>query len=334
MAVEGASVSRPVLVTGGAGFVGATFVDHLVAEGRTVVVYDNFVTGRRPAPRSNLHVVEGDLRDDAQLRKVVSDYRPGAVYHLAAMHFIPYCNAHPVDTLTVNVVGTQALLEACRSVPPERLVFASSAAVYGVSSGKHGEDERPEPDDIYGLSKLFGERQVAAFQRETGVRCVVARFFNVYGRGETNPHLIPEIVAQVSGGASRLELGNLSPKRDYVHVTDVARALDCFLTADLSPSTVFNVGSGRSASVLEVLKILEGILGRRLSVEQTPDRVRRIDRPNLAADISRLERTVHWRPEVTLEAGLRDLVLAHTADGSATGSRGPSPAEIAKARGR
>jgi UDP-glucose 4-epimerase len=301
---------RPILVTGGAGFVGSAFVSDLLAEGRPVIVYDDFFTGREPPRAPGLTVVRGDIRDGERLAAVVRDHRPEAVCHLAALHFIPYCDSHPIATMEVNVVGTQVVLETCREAGIERLVFASSAAVYGIAERPHREDEAPDPQDVYGLSKLFGERQVAAFHRATGVPCVVARFFNVYGPGETNPHIIPEIFRQLAEGRETLALGNLTPRRDLVHVKDVASALRCFLDARPSPFAVFNIGSGRAVSVAEALAILEGILGRRIAVAQEPDRLRPVDRPHLQADISRLCGAFAWQPQVTLEEGLRDLAEA------------------------
>ena len=301
---------RPVMVTGGAGFVGSAFVSDLLAEGRPVIVYDNLFTGRELPPVSGLTVVPGDIRDGERLAAVVRDRRPGVIYHLAALHFIPYCDAHPIATMEVNVVGTQVILEACRGARIERLVFVSSAAVYGIAERSHREDEAPDPQDVYGLSKLVGEQQVAAFHRATGVPCVIARLFNVYGPGETNPHIVPEIFRQLAEGHEALALGNLTPRRDLVHVRDVARALRCFLETRPRPFAVFNVGSGRAVSVAEVLALLEGILGRRIAVAEDPERLRPVDRPHLQADISRLWHAFGWQPKVTLEEGLRDLAEA------------------------
>jgi UDP-glucose 4-epimerase len=303
----GATNNHPVLVTGGAGFIGTAFICYLLAEGRPVIVYDNFFTGRKPPPLAGLTVVPGDIRDGERLAAVVREHRPEAVCHLAALHFIPYCDSHPMATMEVNVVGTQVLLEACRDSGIKRLVFASSAAVYGVGERPHREEETPDPRDVYGLSKLFGEQQVAAFHRATGAPCVIARLFNVYGPGETNSHVIPEIFRQLAEGHEALALGNLTARRDLVHVKDVARALRCFLGALPSPFAVFNVGSGRAVSVAAVLGLLESILGRGLAVAQDPERLRAVDRPHLQADISRLWHAFGWQPRVTLDEGLRDL---------------------------
>ncbi len=298
------------MVTGGGGFVGTTLVPDLLADGHRVVVYDDFSVGRRPAPAEGLQVVTGDIRDEAHLRTVLREHAVASVIHLAALHYIPHCNAHPVDTLHVNVVGTQALLEACREAGVARLVFASSAAVYGPSESAHREDEAHAPVDIYGLSKSIGEQQLAAFHRRTGIPCTAARLFNVFGQGETNPHLIPEILRQLAEHGDTLSLGALTPRRDYVHVTDVSRALRVFLGATDPGFSVYNVGTGHAASVRDIIASLEDILRRPLVVEQDPARLRPVDMPHLQADIARLQGDLGWSPATTLTAGLRDLVQA------------------------
>jgi UDP-glucose 4-epimerase len=311
----------PILVTGGAGFVGTTLVADLLAESRAVVVYDSFFTGSRPLPLAGLTVVEGDVRDETLLLATMQEHAPAAVIHLAALHYIPYCDAHPVDTMHVNVVGTQALLEACRATGVPRLVFASSAAVYGISSKPHREDDAPEPQDVYGLSKHVGEQQVAAFHRTTGTPCVMARLFNVFGRGETNPHVIPEILRQLADGQDSLHLGNLTPRRDYVHVTDVSRALRMFAGSADPACGTYNVGTSRSVSVADIVAELEAILGRPVAVEQAAGKLRPVDRPNLQADNSRLHADFGWSPETTLSDGLRDLASQLSAQGEATPGR-------------
>lgn len=297
-----------MLVTGGAGFVGTTLVADLLADGRAVVVYDNCSAGRAPAPAAGLTLVDGDVRDESHLRGVIRQHAPIAVIHLAALHYIPYCDAHPVDTMHVNVVGTQALLEACRAGDVERLVFASSAAVYGISSDPHNEDEAPDPQDVYGLSKRVGEEQVAAFHRATAVPCVIARLFNVFGPGETNPHVIPEILRQIAERGDALELGNTTPRRDYVHVSDVSRALRLFVDSEGPSCRTYNVGTAQAVSVADIVAALESILGRKLTVQQAAGKVRPVDRPNLQADNTRLRTDFAWTPRVTLVEGLRDLV--------------------------
>jgi len=229
--------------------------------------------------------------------------------HLAAMHFVPECNENPERTFDINVMGTRNLLSAARTLDNlESFVYASSAAVYPPKATPLAETETPGPLDVYGRTKLVGEDLVDLFHRDTGVDTVSARLFNVFGPRETNPHLIPEIVEQIAS-SSRIELGNLAPKRDYVHVTDVARALHRML--DVEGQRTYNVGTGEAHSVRRVAELATNAVTEEFSVEQSQDRVRESDRKNLQADIDRIRGELRWEPRVSLESGLEALLTDH-----------------------
>src|SRR5215469_1492557 len=180
-----------VLVTGGAGFIGSNLVELLLDTGAEVLVVDDFRLGRRerlagsPAA-SGLTVLEGDIRSAEDLRPV-TDFCPDTVFHMAALHFIPYCNAHPQEALDVNVLGLDTVLRAVRSAPVKTFVFPSSGAIYGFSDDPWPETAPARPDEIYGISKWMGEQIMARFHADMpGLRTVVARLFNTYGPRETN----------------------------------------------------------------------------------------------------------------------------------------------------
>ncbi|GAA1233637.1 hypothetical protein GCM10009676_16310 [Prauserella halophila] len=133
-----------------------------------------------------------DIRQRSKLVQLMAAEHPWAVVHLAAQHFIPACDGAPAETLAINVLGTQHVLDACAVHPPQRLVFASTADVYGANESPHGEDDPPEPQGVYGWSKLFGERLLQDQAHRLGhCTAVVARLFNVYGPGDPHPHLLP-----------------------------------------------------------------------------------------------------------------------------------------------
>jgi UDP-glucose 4-epimerase len=308
MATSPAAAPRPILIVGGAGFIGKALIDELLAAGESVVVYDDFSSGTRLPSRSGLTLIEGDLRDREHVFQVVRDHRPRAVYHLAAFAYIPYCDAHPIEATEVHVLGTQILFEACREVGIDRMIMASSAAVYGVSEHPHRESDAVDPQEFYGMTKVIGEQQLAMFHKTSGTSCVAARFFNVYGRGETNPHVIPEIFKQIKE-TGKLRLGNITPVRDLIHVMDIARALHMCLNANLAPYEAFNVGTGTVHSVADVVAELERILGRAIVIEQDPARMRKVDRHCLQADITHIKKALGWEPRVGLHEGLRDLAI-------------------------
>ena len=294
-----------VVVTGGAGFIGRTLVAKLAAEGQRVVVLDNLLQFRdREPPELSAELVVGDVRDRGLVLSLLERSRPETVYHLAAIHFIPACEADPAECISVNVAGTAALLEACSMLTPiPACVLASSGAVYAPSLYAHREEETPAPIDVYGLSKLWMEQLAALFARRHGMPVAVARLFNTYGPGETNPHFIPTLLDQVMAGGA-IRVGNIDSRRDYVHVSDVARAL----AAMPGRSQTLNIGGGRAISGHEVIEAVERAVGRRLDVQVDASQVRKVDQPVLLSDSTKARELLGWRPEVVFEEGIAELV--------------------------
>jgi UDP-glucose 4-epimerase len=307
-------MSRRILVTGGAGFIGSHLVERLVSAGEHVSAIDDLSRGRRAwlHPEAELH--ELDLRDADAVRRAVVAAAPDAVVHLAAMHFIPAVEGAPELAWDLNVNATRALLDALSARPPELLLFASTAAVYPNRSGPIDETCPPQPLDLYGRTKLEGERLVGDMGVRTGARTLVARIFNIIGRRETNAHVVPELVAQLRRGSAVVQLGNLDSRRDYTDVRDVADALQRLLsTSDGAPET-FNVGSGRSVSVADLVRVCEQVLGRPVEVESEPQRRRAVDRQELLADAQLLRRETGWSPTRPLRETLADLLAEPDAD--------------------
>jgi UDP-glucose 4-epimerase len=317
-----------VLVTGGAGFIGSELVNQLVTEDSAeVLVYDNLSFGHVAnwGDYENLTFEKGDIRDFERLRHIIREFEPTHLYHLAAIHFIPYCIAHPRETIDINVSGTATLLEACKGSSVSAVVFASTAAVYAPAANAHCETDCAEPIDIYGLSKVCGEQLVKLFHRETSVRCAIARLFNAYGPRETNPHLIPEIVRQLSV-SNTVQLGNLTPRRDYIHTSDLCRALRRMAALDTLGLELFNVASGRGYSAEELIGVCRHLLDSQITVVSTKERSRPSDRPNLVGDISKAQGLLRWNPKVRMEDGLMQL-LGDRDDAVATQSNAGLPAQ-------
>ncbi|HMO00720.1 MAG TPA: NAD-dependent epimerase/dehydratase family protein [Miltoncostaeaceae bacterium] len=302
--------SLPVLLTGGAGFIGSALIPEIRSRGHDVFVIDNLSFGRRElADVTADHFFACDIRDADAVSRIVAHVDPRWIVHLAAIHFLPYCNANPVETAFVNLGGTRNLLTAARALPNlEKLFFASTAAVYPVCDVAVDENYPVAPTDIYGLSKLLGEHLLNEFHLQTSVPTIICRFFNAFGPNETNPHLIPEIQRQVNSGARTLALGNLIPKRDFVHTTDMADAILKLLHSVDSGISIFNLGRGVEYSVTEVVAAFEAALGEPLRIEVDPARVRRSERLHLLADISKLKEAIDWEPRVGLMEGIATLV--------------------------
>lgn len=297
-----------VLVTGGAGFIGSHVVEQLITNGCRVSVLDDLSRGSRDWIPPAAELYEADVTDACAVRDAVVRVNPNAVAHLAALHFIPSVDDAPQLARSVNVQGTANVLSACSEVPLRRLLFASTAAVYPNVGEPMTEQLPPAPLDLYGETKLEGEGLVEAYAAASGADCTIARIFNVMGPRETNPHVVPEIVAQIRSGADELELGNLEPRRDLTDVRDVARALTQLLLSAPSGVSIFNVGSGRALSVLELVQECERIVGRPLKIRQAPERMRRVERATLLASTTRIAEAVGWRPERDVRSTLAELI--------------------------
>lgn len=299
---------RSVLVTGGAGFLGSHLVERFVAAGERTTLVDTLSRGRRSWIHKEAELHEVDIRDGPALRRAVAQADPEVVVHLAAMHFIPAVDGAPELAWDINVNGTQTLLDALAHRPPKLLLFASTAAVYPDRRGPIDETCPPDPLDLYGRTKLAGERLVAEFAVHAGTRCVSARIFNIIGRRETNPHVVPEIIGQLRAGSRSVRLGNLDPRRDYTDVVDIASALHDLARSPVDAPATVNLGSGRSVSVAELVQTCEQLLGRQVAIGVEPGKLRKTDRAELVADFRLLRETTGWEPTRSLSQTLDELL--------------------------
>lgn len=309
------SMAQRVLITGGAGFIGSALSAHLVAMGQELHVLDDLSFGRRhlaPVPDARFH--RADIRDRAAMFRILGEVEPQQVLHLAAVHFIPYCNANPVEATEINIMGSMNVLDACAATNSVEQVFlASTAAVYPIADGAMDEEHATGPMDIYGITKLATERLASEFHLRTGIPTIIGRFFNAFGPNETNPHLIPEIQKQVLDGKRSLQLGNLDPKRDFIHTEDMSRAMSALLGAGVKGCEVFNIGRGIEYSVREIVEAFERQLGEKLSIEIDPARVRKVERMHLLADVSKLKRMTAWEPRWGIDEGVATLLKENIA---------------------
>ena len=300
----------PVLVTGGAGFIGSHLVTALVEGGARVRILDDLSSGRRAnlaaiSDRCELRV--GDLRDAAACRAACAGVR--LVFHQAALGSVPRSVERPEETIAVNVAGTAALLTAARDEGVERFVYASSSAVYGDSAAlpqREGEEGRPQSP--YALSKRLGEELAESFQRLFGLQCVGLRYFNVYGprQDPTGPYaaVIPRFVAALLAGTPPAIHGDGGQSRDFLHVADAVAANLCAAVAPPAAcGAAYNVASGRGTSLLELLALLGGALGRGLAPRHEAPRTG--DLRHSRADTTLAAERLGFRAAVDLDSGLR-----------------------------
>jgi UDP-glucose 4-epimerase len=300
-----------ILIAGGNGYVGRELT-RLLYDTHDVCVADLVRYGKvrfSQGELSRFRFEKIDITSAPDVCALISEFEPDAIIHLAAIHYIPECESDPALTVRTNVQGTVNLLLA--APPRSRFVFASSGAVYMPDAAPHHESRAAiEPRDVYGLSKLQGEQWVRYLSRQQQLSSVVVRLFNVAGPGETNPHLLPELVAQLKAGRNIIRLGNLTPKRDYIHVQDAARGfMATALNHELAPgeAVTVNLGTSLPYSVAEIVNKLRRVAGVKFSVQQESDRVRAIDRPYLAADNALIKSVFGWAPLHTIDEAIADL---------------------------
>lgn len=303
------------LVTGGAGTIGSTIVDQLVAaDAEEVIVLDNFVRGRKEnladvLGSGKVRVVEGDIRD----RRLVTDLMSGMdlVFHQAAIR-ITQCATEPRLAIEVLVDGTYEVVEAAADAGVRKVVAASSASVYGLAE-QFPTSERQHPyanDTLYGAAKTFNEGLLRSFRAMRGLDYVALRYFNVYGPRMDIYGLYTEVLIRwmerIEAGQPPLILGDGTQTMDFVYTEDIARANLLAASAEATDE-VFNIGSGTETSLAGLAQALLRAMNSDLPLEFGPPRgVNSVTRR--LADVSRARERLGWKAEVGLDEGLRRLV--------------------------
>jgi len=300
-----------ILVTGGCGFIGTHVVKALLSQGyRDITVIDNLLNGKREfldwIGASSVNLLPLDITDPRTF-EVVTEGSFEACIHLAALHYIPYCDAHPMQTCRVNVEGTQNILSACVAGGIGRFFHASTAAVYRPSDTPHHETDALQPVDIYGISKLSNEEQVRLAARTSDCLFAVGRLFNAVGAYETNPHLIPQILRRLRS-SSEIEIGNLTPRRDYIHVADVADAILAMIFGTTKSFDIRNIGSGRSYSVSEVVDCIGETKRTEIRLIPSSKYIRAVDRPVLQSNNQGMLIDYGWRPKRSLRDAIAEAI--------------------------
>jgi UDP-glucose 4-epimerase len=301
-------VSRRVLVTGGAGFVGSNLVRGLLEQGEDVRILDNFSTGNRAnlVGLEDVEIVEGELRSYERVHNATRGVE--LVFHLGALPSVPRSVQDPLTTSAVNVEGTLNVLLAARDEGIRRVVFASSSSVYG-NSGELPRVETANPDPIspYGVAKLAAERYCVSFSRVYPLETIALRYFNVFGPNQ-DPRsqyaaVVPRFITEAAAGRPVPIYGDGNQSRDFTYVANVVEATILAADAADGSGAILNVATGRSVTVNGLADAVGTVLGR--EVEREYRDARAGDVSHSWADVSAAERVLGWKPRVTLEEGLR-----------------------------
>jgi UDP-glucose 4-epimerase len=298
---------RKILVTGGAGFVGGALTRRLVDSGARVTVLDDLFTGKAETIPTGAEFVLGSVTDRALVDELVASH--GLVFHLAARNIIA-STANPRDDFETNIGGTLNVLLAARASRVDRIVYASSASVYGnPRSIPINEDDQAVLLSPYAVSKLGGENYCTAFYESYGLPTACVRYSNVFGPGQRpdNPYcgVVSKFLADAQAGRSVTVHGDGEQTRDYTYISD---AVEATLLAAIHPRAegeVFNVGTGIETSVNALAASIGVALGKPVDVQH----IDRRDIDNIrrrVVNIEKARRMLRWTPQVTLERGLAE----------------------------
>ncbi|MCC6338263.1 MAG: NAD-dependent epimerase/dehydratase family protein [Myxococcales bacterium] len=306
---------KKILVIGGAGFIGSHVVDELRKDDvKEIIVYDNFCRGSKENledalkdPRVRIYEIGGDILQTDILAGAVK--QSNAVVHLAALWLLQ-CYEYPRAAFDVNIRGTFNVLEACRDANIERLVYSSSASVYGDAVQIPMTEDHPFNNrTFYGATKISGEAMCRAFNDRNGLPYVGLRYMNVYGARQdykgTYIAVIMKILDRIDQGQPPIVYGDGSQAYDFIYVTDVARANVCSLKSNAS-DRFYNVGSGTRTSIKEVCELLLDLTGSKLKIQYEPAGKTFVT--NRIGSTERAEKDLGFKYKVNLREGLKHLI--------------------------
>ncbi len=291
------------IVTGGAGFIGSNLVDALLEKGWEVVVIDNLAGGKKENlnPKAKLYTV--DIKDLEAIKPLFkgADY----VFHLAALPRVQYSIEYPLETHDVNITGTLNVLEAARLAGVKKVVYSASSSAYGDPKElPTKEDAEPNPKSPYGLHKYVGEVYCKVWSEVYNLPTVSLRYFNVYGPKQDPAGAYALVIAKFlklkQEGKPLTITGTGEQTRDFTHIRDVIRAN--ILAAEsktVNKGEVINIGAGKNYSINQVAKLIGG------EITYVPAR---LEPNNTLADNKKAEELLGWKPEVTLEEGIAELL--------------------------
>jgi len=307
---------KRVLVTGAGGFIASHLVEELVqlgAETRAFVRYNSrndtgLLAVLSESVKENIEVYSGDLRDGSAVRNACQGQ--DIVFHLGALIAIPYSYQHPMEVVETNVLGTMNILMAAKDLEIPRLVHTSSSEVYGSALRVPIDESHPlQGQSPYSASKIGADKLAESFYLSYDLPVVTLRPFNTYGPRQSDRAVIPTIIGQALT-QEVVRLGNLSARRDLTYVSDtVAGFLLAGQTTGIEGQTI-NLGTGTDISIGELVEKIIKIVGKDISVEIDPSRIRpaKSEVNRLLSDHSLATRQMRWRPEVSLDEGLQKTV--------------------------
>ena len=309
--------AKKILVTGADGFIGSHLVERLIERGlsvRAFTYYNSFnswgwIDTFPDELRAKLEVFSGDIRDATCVREAVRDC--DVVFHLAALIAIPYSYRSPESYVETNIRGTLNVVQAVKDFGVRRVVVTSTSEVYGTAQEiPITEEHRLHAQSPYAATKIAADQLALSFHRSFGTPVAVIRPFNTYGPRQSLRAVIPTVITQLAVGKNKINLGALSPTRDFNFVVDTAEAFIHVAECDECIGEVVNVGSGAEISIGDLVGKLARLMGREVEIVSDEERLRPETSEvfRLLADSSRIRRLTKWRAENDLDQGLNKTI--------------------------
>lgn len=306
-----------VLVTGADGFIGSHLTEELVKQGhdvRAFVYYNSFnswgwLDGIAASTKNQLEVFAGDIRDPNGLR--VATKGVDAVLHLAALIAIPFSYHSPDSYVDTNIKGTLNVLQAARDLGTNRVLVTSTSEVYGTAKYVPIDENHPyQGQSPYSATKIGADRLAESFYRSFDLPVTIVRPFNTYGPRQSARAIIPTIITQLLSGKEEIELGSLTPTRDFNYVKDTVRGFLAILSSDKTIGEEINIATQTEASVGEIAQKLIQIINPKARTVQDEDRLRpeKSEVNRLMGSNAKIKRLTSWEPRYSLMEGLRETV--------------------------
>ena len=298
------------MVVGGSGFIGSKLVRSLLYVGNTVINLDialnedhDILQNRELSTR--YRVVVCDITNVELLTKIISDYKPEVIIHLAALTGVKLCDSMPRQTFDVNTYGTLNVAQACATVGA-KLIFASSREVYGETTvGRTLEDDEKRPNNVYGLSKVLAERIISLISARLGLRYTILRFTNVYGPGGDKYGI--QILTKKVLRREKLQLFGGDQIMNFLHVDDAVNAIAICLNNKVSDGQVFNVGSKSDVTIKDALRRIGILTNTHVEWEVLPYRPN--ETRHFQPSLEKIERLLHWSARFDFDEGLAETVI-------------------------
>lgn len=306
--------NKPVLVTGADGFIGSHLTQMLLDRGykvRALAQYNSFNSWGwlEGIVSDRLEVVCGDVRDGDFCRELAAGC--GTIFHLAALIAIPYSYVAPDSYVDTNIRGTLNMCQAARAAAVDRIVVTSTSEVYGTALEVPIPETHPrQPQSPYSATKIGADAIAESFYNAFGLPVVIARPFNTYGPRQSARAIIPTIISQIASGMRSIKVGDLSPTRDFNYVSDTCRGFIALAETPGIEGRNINIASGTEISMADTLRTIARVMDADVDYVVDPERLRpaKSEVCRLCGDNRVITSLTDWRPEVSLEEGLRKTV--------------------------